>query len=257
MSYKIVFFDIDGTLLNEEKEVPLSTIEAIHALKSNGIEPVIATGRAPYFIKPLVEKLGIESFVCLNGAYAVYRGEPLYKRVLSKNSIESLVAIAARHKHSLVFEGEQAFFSDTIEHPFVHSSVESLKVELPGYDPEFWKTNEVFQVFLHCENHEEHYYDELVSELKLIRWHPYAMDVLPAGGSKAQGIEAMLNLLEISPAESVAFGDGLNDIEMLEFVGLGIAMGNSHKDLLPYADYITSHVDEDGIRNGLVKAGLI
>ncbi|WP_373231728.1 Cof-type HAD-IIB family hydrolase [Cohnella sp.] len=257
MSYKIVFFDIDGTLINEDKEVPPNTIEAIHALKSNGIEPVIATGRAPYFIKPLAEKLEIESFVCLNGAYAVYRGEPLYRRVLSKKRLESLVAVAKRHKHSLVFEGEHSYFSDTIEHPFVHSSVASLKVELPGYDPEFWKTNDVFQVFLHCESHEEHLYQELVSELKLIRWHPYAMDVLPAGGSKAQGIEAMLDLLGILPAESVAFGDGLNDKEMLAFVGLGIAMGNSHKDLLPYADYVTSHVDEGGIRNGLVKAGLI
>lgn len=257
MSYKIVFFDIDGTLINEEKEVPLDTIEAIHALKSSGVEPVIATGRAPYFIKPLAEKLGIESFVCLNGAYAVYRGEPLYKRVITKKSIESLVAIAAKHKHSLVFEGEHSYFSDTAQHPFVFSSVESLKVEHPGYDPEFWKTNDVFQVFLHCESHEEHLYQELISELKLIRWHPYAMDVLPAGGSKAQGIEAMLNLLRISPSESVAFGDGLNDIEMLDFVGLGIAMGNSHKELLPYADYVTSHVDEGGVRNGLVKAGLI
>lgn len=257
MAYKIVFFDIDGTLVNENKEVPPDTVEAVRALKANGVEPVIATGRAPYFIKPLAEQLGIESFVCLNGAYAVYRGKPVYKRVIAKESIEALVNVAAGHGHSLVFEGEHAYCSDRAEHPFVTEAVLSLKVELPGHDPEFWKANDIFQMFLHCESHEEHLYQGVLPGLKLIRWHPKAMDVLPAGGSKAQGIAAMLERLGITPAEAVAFGDGLNDKEMLEFVGLGIAMGNSHQELLPYADYVTSHVDEGGIRNGLAKAGLI
>ncbi|WP_010496689.1 Cof-type HAD-IIB family hydrolase [Paenibacillus elgii] len=257
MVYKIVFFDIDGTLVNENKEVPPDTVEAVRALKANGVEPVIATGRAPYFIKPLADQLGIESFVCMNGAYAVYRGKPVYKRVIPKVSIEALINLAAGHGHSLVFEGEHAYCSDRVKHPFVTESVLSLKVELPGHDPEFWKANDIFQMFLHCESHEEHLYQGLVPELKLIRWHPKAMDVLPAGGSKAQGIEAMLERLGITPSEAVAFGDGLNDKEMLEFVGLGIAMGNSHQELLPYADYVTSHVDEGGIRNGLAKAGLI
>lgn len=257
MAYKIVFFDIDGTLVNENKEVPPDTVEAIRALKASGVEPVIATGRAPYFIKSLADQLGIESFVCLNGAYAVYRGKPVYKRVIPKESIGALVNLAAEHGHSLVFEGEHAYCSDRAEHPFVTESVLSLKVELPGHDPEFWKANDILQMFLHCESHEEHLYQGEVPELKLIRWHPKAMDVLPAGGSKAQGIAAMLERLGITPAEAVAFGDGLNDKEMLEFVGLGIAMGNSHQELLPYADYVTSHVDEGGIRNGLAKAGLI
>lgn len=83
------------------------------------------------------------------------------------------------------------------------------------------------------------------------------MDVLTNDGSKAQGIKALLKLLNIAPEEAVAFGDGLNDKEMLEVVGLGIAMGNSHKELMPFANYITSHVSESGIRKGLVHAGLI
>ncbi|MFC0216274.1 Cof-type HAD-IIB family hydrolase [Paenibacillus chartarius] len=257
MGYKIVFFDIDGTLLNEDKQIPHSTVAAIKQLKSRGIEPVIATGRAPYFIKPLTEQLGIDSYVCFNGGYAVYQGEPLHRRVISKSSVEALVTLAAKHKHALVFEGEHAFFADAEEHPFVTSSVSSLKVDMPGYDPHFWKTNDVYQIFLHCESKDEHLYEELHSELKLIRWHEHAMDVLPAGGSKAQGIAALLKLVGLTPGEAAAFGDGLNDKEMLSFVGFGVAMGNSHPDLLPYADYITKHVDEEGIRIGLVKMGLI
>ncbi|MOA02980.1 putative bifunctional phosphatase/peptidyl-prolyl cis-trans isomerase [compost metagenome] len=136
-------------------------------------------------------------------------------------------------------------------------SVNSLKVDLPGYNPDFWKTDSIYQVFLHCENQDEHLYDDLHTELKLIRWHPQAIDVLPAGGSKAQGIEALLEVLGLTAADAVAFGDGLNDKEMLETVGFGVAMGNSHPELLPFADYVTTHVDEQGIRNGLIKAGLL
>ncbi|NEW07711.1 Cof-type HAD-IIB family hydrolase [Paenibacillus sp. SYP-B3998] len=257
MAYKIVFFDIDGTLVNEEKEIPASTLASIQQLKTSGIEPVIATGRAPYFIKSLAEELGIDSYVCLNGGYAVYRGEPLYKRIIAKESVQALVELAAKHKHSLVFEGEHTYVTDTLDHPFVLGAVGSLKVELPRHDPHFWQTNDVYQIFLHCESGDEHLYEGMLTELKLIRWHQHAMDVLPAGGSKAQGIAALLEMINVNPEEAVAFGDGLNDIEMLEYVGLGIAMGNSHKDLLPYADYVTTHVDEDGIRNGLIEARLI
>jgi Cof subfamily protein (haloacid dehalogenase superfamily) len=257
MSYKIVFFDIDGTLVNEQKVIPEDTVRAIAELKERGVEPVIATGRAPYFIKPLAEQLGIESFVCMNGAYVVYKGTPLYKREIEKTSLEKLVAVAGSHGHSLVFEGEHAFFSNAETNAFITDSVNSLKVDQPGYNPDFWQTDGVYQVFLHCESQEEQLYEELLSELTLIRWHPQAMDVLPAGGSKAQGITALLDKLGLTVADAAAFGDGLNDKEMLEAVGFGVAMGNSHPELLPYADYVTTHVDDRGIRNGLIKAGLL
>ncbi|MDQ6423339.1 Cof-type HAD-IIB family hydrolase [Paenibacillus sp. LHD-117] len=257
MSYKIVFFDIDGTLVNEQKEIPEDTVSAIRELKEQGVEPVIATGRAPYFIKPLAEKLGIDSFVCMNGGYVVYKGQPLYRREIGREELGRLVELAARHGHGLVFEGEHAFCADRENHPFIEEAVLSLKVDLPGFNPEFWRTDDIFQVFLHCESHDEHLYEELKSDFTLIRWHRTAMDVLPAGGSKAQGIAALLEKLGLTAAEAAAFGDGLNDKEMLEYVGFGVAMGNSHPELLPFANFVTTHVDEKGIRNGLIKAGLL
>lgn len=257
MGYKIVFFDIDGTLLNEQKEIPLDTVEAIERLKEKGIEPVIATGRAPYFIKPLAERLGIESYISLNGGFVVYKGQPLYKREIEKNALESLVELADRHGHGLVFEGEHYYYANRENDPFVTESALSLKVDLPGYDPEFWRTNEIFQVFLHCESHEEHLYDSLKSDFTMIRWHTKAMDLLPSGGSKAKGIAALLDKLNYSADVAVAFGDGLNDKEMLDYVGFGVAMGNSHPELLPFANFVTTHVDKQGIRNGLIEAGLL
>jgi Cof subfamily protein (haloacid dehalogenase superfamily) len=257
MSYKIVFLDIDGTLVNEDKQVPADTIEAIRELQSRGVEAVIATGRAPYFFKPLAELLGINSFVSLNGAYVVYKGQPLYKRIIPRASLEVLVNHAAKHNHSLVFEGGDVFFSNVDNHPHVVEAVSSLKVDLPGFNADYWRTADIYQVFLHCLEEDEHLYHQALPDLRLVRWHRTAMDVLPLDGSKAQGIEAMLQHLNISPEQAVAFGDGLNDKEMLTHVGLGIAMGNSHEELKPFADYVTTSVDDNGIRNGLNYAGLI
>jgi HAD-superfamily hydrolase, subfamily IIB len=257
MSYKIVFFDIDGTLVNEEKEVPEDTVRAVRELKERGVEPVIATGRAPYFIRPLMDKLGIDSFVSLNGGYVAYKGETLYQNAIPMPHLEKLVELSARHGHGLVFEGEREFYANREDDPFITESVLSLKVELPGYDPEFWRKSDVYQVFLHCESGDEALYESLKPDFTLIRWHDKAMDVLPGGGSKARGIAAMLERLGLAPDQAAAFGDGLNDKEMLEYVGFGVAMGNSHPELLPFADYVTTHVDDRGIRNGLIRAGLL
>ncbi len=257
MSYKIVFFDIDGTLVNDEKVIPADAVAAIKQLKDHGVEPVIATGRAPYFIQPLLEQLQIDSYVCLNGSYVVYKGQPIFKHPIPKHILEKFVQTATANKHSLVYEGEHQFGTNAEADPFVAEAVLSLKVGLPEYNPDIWKEQDIMQIFLHCESGEEHLYDELRNDFNLIRWHKKAMDVLPLGVSKALGIKAMLEKLGLSMTDAAAFGDGLNDKEMLEAVGFGVAMGNSHPELLPFADYVTSHVDDRGIYNGLVKMGIL
>ncbi|MFH5182168.1 Cof-type HAD-IIB family hydrolase [Paenibacillus sp. TAB 01] len=257
MDYKIVFLDIDGTLVNENKEIPESTIHAIRQLKSKGIEPVIATGRAPYFFAHIAELLDIHSYVSLNGAYVVYKGKVVQKYPIPKEDLELLNRLAGSHGHPLVFQGEASYFANTENHPHVLDSIHSLKVELPGYNPNFWQEADICQAFLHCTEADEHRYEQAFPNLRLVRWHPYAIDVMPVGGSKARGILDLLRALELEPSQAAAFGDGLNDREMLELVGMGIAMGNAVEGLKPYADYITTSVDEDGIANGLKAIGLL
>lgn len=257
MSYKIAFFDIDGTLVNEDKQIPQDAMEAIAEIKKKGIEPVIATGRAPYFFHHLAEQLHIDSYVSLNGGYVVYQGEVIYKQPIERSVVEAFVNRAAEHSHSLVFEGHHNFSTNNDKDPFMIDAVSSLKVDLPSYNDTFWQQEDIYQIFLHCAAEDEHLYEEAVPGLRMIRWHKTALDVLPRGSSKAEGIHAMLDILKLKPEQAIAFGDGLNDKEMLEAVGLGIAMGNSHEDLKPYAKYITTHVSEGGIVNGLRYAGLI
>jgi len=257
MDYKIAFFDIDGTLVNDEKEIPQDTIEAIAEVKRRGVEPVIATGRPPYFFEKLAQQLAIDSYVSLNGGYVVYKGKPIYQHPIRRADIEALIKLSTEHRHSLVFEGSSSFYTNNDIDPSVQTAVQSLKVNLPGYDPDFWTKEDIYQIFLHCEESDEHLYQEQIPGLRYIRWHKSAMDVLPADSSKAMGINAMLSLLNLSPEESIAFGDGLNDKEMLATVGLGIAMGNAHPELIPYANYVTTHVDDSGILNGLRYAQIL
>jgi Cof subfamily protein (haloacid dehalogenase superfamily) len=258
MSYHIVFFDIDGTLINEDRRIPDSTKESIRRLRNNNIEIVIATGRAPCQFDMLADDLDIHSFVSCNGGYVVYKGETIYKNPISKNSLEQLVNVSCKCKHPLVFVSSNNCYSNYNQHPHVNEAFHWLKLNhTPDYNPDCWKETDIFQVYLYCQQHEETYYTKYIDDLTLLRAYSTYMDVFPRGGSKAKGVEAILNHLGLSPSEAVAFGDGLNDREMLSFVGMGIAMGNAHEGLLPYADWRTRHVNDDGILYGLQKVGLI
>ncbi|MEW9672091.1 Cof-type HAD-IIB family hydrolase [Ammoniphilus sp. 3BR4] len=257
MAYKIVFFDIDGTLVNEDKKIPSDTKQAIQQLKERNVQVVIATGRGPFHLKPIAEDLGIDSFVSFNGSYVVYKGETILERPINASTLELLDACAYKKKHPIVYFSNIECHTSNHLHPHVKESFESLRVTIPSYHPHYWKEAKVYQAMLKCQDFEEEYYLKGFLGLNFVRWHRVSLDVIPAGGSKAKGIEAVLQHLEISPQEAVAFGDALNDREMLSYVGMGIAMGNAHQELKPFADFITKPVNEGGIRYGLQEIGLI
>src|SRR3954447_7714531 len=99
----IIFFDIDGTLLNHDKKFPLSTKESIFKLKELGHEVAIATGRAPFMFEDLRQELGIDTFVSYNGQYVVLRGEELYRNPLKVSSLEKLTEAALHNDHPVVY----------------------------------------------------------------------------------------------------------------------------------------------------------
>ncbi|KYD04412.1 MULTISPECIES: Cof-type HAD-IIB family hydrolase [Heyndrickxia] len=248
---KIVFFDIDGTLLDHEKKLPESTKKAITQLKNNGVYVAIATGRAPFMFKDLREELEIDSYVCFNGQYVVFENEVIYTNPLNQKELEKLIDDSNNHKHPIVFLNEETMTTNTQNHPFVNTSIESLKVASPAFDPNFYKDKEIYQALLFCEEKEESLYLNNYQPFNFIRWHEFSMDVIPSGGSKAEGIKILIEKIGFEIDDVYAFGDGLNDIEMLETVGTGIAMGNASETVKQYADYITSDVSEAGIYQGL------
>ncbi|WP_088104935.1 Cof-type HAD-IIB family hydrolase [Halalkalibacter urbisdiaboli] len=257
MNKKVVFFDIDGTLLNEEKKLPISTKKAISDLQNQGVYVAIATGRAPFMFKELREELGINTFVSFNGSYVVFEGEMVDHTPLTTKELIKLEQSAEKMAHSMVFLDHLGATSNRKEDPYVAEGMGSLKLPYPTYEPNGYQSKHIYQALLFCEEHDELQYRNKHSHFDYIRWHQFSIDVIPSGGSKARGIQSLLKHLSLAPEHAYAFGDALNDLEMLEFVGTGIAMGNAMDEAKAAANYVTKAVDEDGIMHGLKQVGLL
>ncbi|WP_240375036.1 Cof-type HAD-IIB family hydrolase [Bacillus piscicola] len=254
---RIVFFDIDGTLYTEEMTLPTSAKEAIRELQEKGIHTAIATGRAPFMFETLRKELNIDTFVSFNGSYVVVDGKVIRKKPLDTNTIVSLQKTAEARKHPMVFLDHEKAAADIGDHGHIAESLGFLKVPYPPVSKDFYKEHDIYQALLFCEAEEENNYVDQFDTLHFIRWHPRSLDILPAGGSKAEGLRAVTDYLGYSMNETAAFGDALNDIEMLEEAGIGIAMGNAFQEVKQAADLVTSSVHENGVRTGLERIGLL
>lgn len=259
MTRKLIMFDIDGTLLDHEKKLPSSTKEAIRSLKEAGHEVAIATGRAPYFIQELRKELEIDSFVCFNGQYVESENEVIYKNPIDKELLTHLSTFSSSREHPLVYMSGEAMRSTIQQHAEIETCFRSLDIGVsnPEMDANYFNEMEIYQTLLFCKEHEESIYRQSMPNLNFVRWHEYSLDVLPMGGSKAMGIEKFMAHKGFEKGEVYAFGDNLNDIEMLQYVEHGVAMGNAPEAVKKVARYVTRDVDQDGIAYGLEMVGLL
>lgn len=257
MTAKTIFFDIDGTIYDEDKQIPLSTREAIAELKRRGHNVAIATGRAPYMFEDLRKELEIDSYVSLNGQYVVFEGKVVYSNALDTELLKELTLFAEKHDHPVGYIDAVDMKVNVAEHDFIRTSIGTLKLAFPTHDAEYFLQNPIYQALVFCQQESQDMYAEAYPAFNFVRWHPLCMDVLPGNGSKAEGIAEMMKALGVNKEDIYAFGDGLNDLEMLSFVGHGIAMGNAEEEAKAAARYITKHVSEDGILEGLKMVGLL
>jgi Cof subfamily protein (haloacid dehalogenase superfamily) len=254
----IIFFDIDGTLLNHDKKLPISTKESIFKLKDLGHEVAIATGRAPFMFEDLRKELGINTFVSYNGQYVVLKGEVLYTNPLKISSLEKLTEVALQNNHPVVFMDHEDMKANVPEHTYIKESIATLKISrFPTHDPHYYKGRELYQTLLFCPEGEEKQYEQEFYDFDFVRWHPVSVDVVPKGGSKAKGIEKIVEKLGIPKERQYAFGDGLNDMEMLTTIKNSVAMGNAEEIVKSAAKYVTKSVEENGISHGLQMVGLL
>lgn len=254
---KLIFFDIDGTLLDHDKELPGSTEKAILDLQASGHYIAIATGRAPFMFPELRKKLSINTFVSFNGQYVEVEGEKILKNELNNQELVRLTEAAVNKDHPVVYMDHRDMKANISYHDRIKESIMSLKFEHPAYDPSYLNGRDIYQALLFCTEEEMRPYEESFPDFDFVRWHELSTDVLPKGGSKAKGIEAIVNHLGIKNEDVYAFGDGPNDVEMLEYVNNSVAMGNASDDVKQYASFVTKDVEEDGILHGLKHFGLL
>jgi len=257
MGRPIVFFDIDGTLLNENKEILASTRIAIRELQRQGVYTAIATGRTPILFEDIRQSLGIDSYVALNGQYVVFEGQVIYDNPIPQEDLKELQSEMILHKHPYAHVSHDDFRSSEADHPFVQDSFGDTKIKYPEVDPTFYLHAPIYQSIVFCEAEKRSHYIERFPHFTFLPWHTYAVDILPKGCSKAIGISKMLEHGSFELADSYAFGDNNNDLEMLTLVGTGVAMGNALPETKAAADMITTSCNDDGIYHGLVKLGLI
>lgn len=257
MEKKLIFFDIDGTIYDENKEIPQSTIIAIQKLKEKGHIVAIATGRAPYMFKEVRKATGIQTFVSLNGQIVVYDGEILGKYPLNKEELKKIVEKGHENNHPLVFFGETDVYANVESNQEISDSLGTLKMDYPEYHNTYYLDHPVYQALLFHAEDEDYLYDNQFESLKFYRWHPLSRDIVPNDRSKAEGIKELSQKLGFNLNEVIAFGDGPNDGEMIKEVGCGVAMGNAVDELKAVCDYETKRVDEDGIFHACVELGLI
>lgn len=254
---KLILFDIDGTLLDHNHQVPSSAKAAVAALQAAGHTVALATGRSPFMLEQLRLELGLSSYVGFNGQYVVHEGEVIYMNPHATELLRELATFAAERNHPLVHLDAERMSCSQAYHPYVEQCMSSLRVEHPACDPLFYEGRAIYQTMLFCTQEQEEAYRSRFNKLHFVRWHSYSMDVLPAEGSKAAGIQRLMARTGFRPEDTIAFGDNYNDMEMFSYVGCGIAMGNAPEPVKSLAAHVTAEAHQDGIWRGLQWAGLI
>ena len=245
---KAAFFDIDGTLVSfQTHRVPDSAIETLHALRARGVKTFLSTGRNGDSTRFLMDTGLFDGEILINGQLCEYQGVGIFENPVSRADIEIAVEGARSGDFTLGFlSGHESFVLKIND--YVKNACDFCKMAVPRLAP----LDEPFRFpiyQIHCYG-APGVEDELLrrtSGLTATRWSPNFADVFPAGGGKDRGIEAICRHLGIAREETIAFGDGENDISMLEYAGIGVAMGNSSDRVKASADYVTASVDEDGV----------
>lgn len=250
---KAIFFDIDGTLVSfKTHRVPESTKQALKELREKGIKVFIATGRPKLLINNL-EDLEFDGYITLNGAHCFTADhEDIYKGIIPSEDIERVVEYTKSHDYPFVFVHDNQWFITKVDKA-VEDIAKLVEISIPSVKPgEEALGKDILQIMGYFPTEaDEEIFGKILTHCETMRWHPLFADIINKGTSKSRGIDEVIKHYGIKLEETMAFGDGGNDINMLEHAGIGVAMDNASDKVKASADYITSSVDDNGIINAL------
>ena len=257
MNYKAIFFDIDGTLMNSKTGIiPSSTIDALNKLKENNIKIFVATSRCKgeygNFSKYL-DKIQFDGIIsCAGGNISI--NDEVITSFIDENDTNKIIEYCLDHNIELRYQGDDKCHLLTTPSQTVYDSFIYFYNYCPSTKP---YENEPIINFLCFGTKED--YEAIRKMCNALDGTLYddCFELTKQGVNKAYGIKKVCEYLNISPSDTIAFGDAENDINMLETVGLGIAMGNACDVCKEASDFITKRIDEDGIAYALEKFDVI
>lgn len=266
--YKILALDIDGTLLNSKKEITPVVEKAITSLQDRGIPVLIVSGRPAQGIRHVAEAIHFKErggyILSFNGGKIIdcRTGETVYSKPIDSLYYKEIIEYANTLNASILTYDGDDIITEKPDNKYV--DIESKVVRMPVRKVDnlyeaISKDNVVVDKFLIAG--EPEYIMSKVSamaehfkgRLNVFMSEPFFIEVVPLGIDKAASLEVLLSRLGMTRAELVACGDGRNDVTMIGYAGMGVAMGNACEEVKVVSDYITASCDEDGVAVAIEK----
>lgn len=266
MKYKFLALDLDGTLTNDKKEITPRTKEMLFkAQEEKGVKIILASGRPAYGVAPLADEIGLAKF---GGYILAYNGgeiidwqtrEVICRSLLDHDVLPYLYRCANGNGFAIVtYENEFVLtekpndeyvlkeallnvmkikkvdnFLEAVKHPITKCLIVGEPVRLAELEKEM--------------------YAQLKDRMGVFRSEPYFLELVPKGIDKGKSLEALLERLGVVREELMAVGDGFNDLTMIKFAGMGVAMANAQEVVKENADFITLSNEEDGVAYAIEK----
>lgn len=268
MENKMIFFDVDGTLIDCNIgifSIPQEVRGTLDALKHNDHDVFLATGRCPCFITLGVKDYDFSGYVTCNGAYVTYQEKEVYKSVLPIEALRAIDDLARENDMTYYLEGRDNIYVLDQSHP-IHQKFRNdwgMRDEVVE-DDYVIDDIEVYLAMIVVKVGQEEKMIEVLSPYFDVQPHhtrlgygERSFDLTLKGESKAKGIQKLVEALGKDPKNTVAVGDGSNDLEMLAYANIGIAMGNGCQEAKDVADYITEKVENQGITKAMTHFGFL
>lgn len=259
MRKRVLVLDIDGTLTNSKKEITVVTKQAIQGLMQRDYQVILASGRPTAGMRRYEEELELEKYggylLSFNGAKVIEcrSGEVVYQRLLPLTFIPGLYDFAKKNHCGLItYLGDEVISAFPIDkYVEIESRINGIPVRRVENFVDFvdfdinkcLMTAEPARATILVEQLKEKYGDVA----SICRSEPYFIEIMPQNVNKATSLDRMLQAIGRRREETVCCGDGFNDISMLEYAGVGVAMGNAQEEVKKIADYVTGTNDEDGL----------
>lgn len=254
---RIAFFDVDGTLSDMEiKRISAENLQTLHRLREKGVLVCIATGRCPAFL-PRLDGFEPDVWMTCSGSLCYNAQQTIFSRPVPAEAVQRIIRNAAALGRPVTISTRDRLIANGINGELeYYYAVADWKLTV-AEDFEAASRTDVYQLSTSCRKPEYPLILQGVQGAEITGWWDRAVDIIPAGGGKGLGVEKILAHYGLDRTQAIAFGDGENDIAMLQAVGCGVAMGNAREQLKAVADEVCGSVGENGVYHYCLEHGLI